>query len=195
MSSPPNPSTPGAALIIRIACPADAHAIAAVHVLGWQAAYAGIVPAAYLSGLSLAARTERWHGILTGDRSGFTLVAEALQTGVIGFVSGGPERTGDTEYPGEFYAIYLAPDHKRQGIGVRLMEAAAQTLIEREFDRAMLWTLAQNPSRGFYDALGGQVVRKRAVEIGGVVLPEVAYGWQDLHALAHRCAELSRCRH
>jgi hypothetical protein len=44
--------------------------------------------------------------------------------------------------------------------------------------------LAQNPSRQFYEALGGKYLYEKPIEIGGANLIKVAYGWPDIHALA-----------
>ena len=54
------------------------------------------------------------------------------------------------------------------------------------YGRAVLiWVLAANaPARAFYEALGGRYLREQQIEIGGVALPEVAYGWPDAAALA-----------
>ncbi len=47
----------------------------------------------------------------------------------------------------------------------------------------LVWVLADNPMRRFYEALGGRLLREKKVEIGGVALDEVAYGWRDTAAL------------
>jgi hypothetical protein len=46
-----------------------------------------------------------------------------------------------------------------------------------------VWVLADNPSRGFYEKLGGKFVYEKAVRIGGIALREVAYGWEDIQPL------------
>lgn len=46
-----------------------------------------------------------------------------------------------------------------------------------------MWALAGNPARHFYEALGGVFVASQPVEIGGLTLEEVAYGWDDLGVL------------
>jgi hypothetical protein len=43
--------------------------------------------------------------------------------------------------------------------------------------------LADNPSRRFYEALGGQPVRDRLEMTGGIELTDVAYGWLDARTL------------
>ena len=52
----------------------------------------------------------------------------------------------------------------------------------------LLWVLAENPSRGFYEALGGAEVRQETITIGGTELVEIAYGWSDISPLATRIA-------
>jgi hypothetical protein len=51
----------------------------------------------------------------------------------------------------------------------------------------LVWVLADNPSRRFYEALGGQTVRVQPITIGGVTLDGVGYGWLDTSVLeSHR---------
>jgi hypothetical protein len=95
---------------VRRAGPADAEAIAAVHVRSWQGAYLGLLPAEYLDGLDPADRVERWRRMLERDDwpAGGTLVAVA-DGQVGGFAHFGPVRdagAGDSRV-GEVNAIYV----------------------------------------------------------------------------------------
>jgi hypothetical protein len=47
----------------------------------------------------------------------------------------------------------------------------------------LVWVLAKNPYRKFYDKLGGKYIRSKEIEIGGTTYEEVAYGWKDLRAI------------
>jgi hypothetical protein len=47
----------------------------------------------------------------------------------------------------------------------------------------LVWVLADNPARKFYEALGGQYVYDKQVSIGNARLIEVAYGWRNAHLL------------
>ena len=49
----------------------------------------------------------------------------------------------------------------------------------------MLWVLADNPSRGFYETLGARQIREKTAEVGGIEVIEVAYGWSSLRRLAN----------
>jgi hypothetical protein len=42
------------------------------------------------------------------------------------------------------------------------------------------WVLAQNPSRSFYEALGGKVIAEEEMQRDGHLLVKIAYGWNDL---------------
>ena len=96
---------------IREANPADAGPMARVHVDAWRTAYAGIVPAGHLDGLSYGERESRWKEILTKGQARHNLVAETGAGEVVGFAGGGPEREGTPDYRGELYAIYLLDEY------------------------------------------------------------------------------------
>ena len=171
---------------IRLAQLDDADGMAHVHVDSWRAAYQGIVPDEHLASLSYGQRAERWRSNLTTPATPGTFVYVAVNDAgrIIGFGGGGPERGGDPNYRGELYALYLHPDYFRQGIGTQLTQTIAARLIEMGLSSMLVWVLAQNPSRQFYEALGGKYLYEKPIEIGGANLIEVAYGWPDIHAIA-----------
>jgi len=141
---------------IRDAMPADARAIAEVHVRSWQAAYRGELPDDYLDGLSVDERETWWRDTLSGPtRASGTLVAEDGGR-VIGFAGFGPTRDDDAPPgTGEVYAIYLDPDRFGRGVGRELFDRANGRLRELGFTRATLWTLTTNErARRFYERAG-----------------------------------------
>ena len=166
---------------IRPAVLADAASIAGVHVASWRTAYAGIVSQAHLDSLDEAQFTERWQNWISSETSATFCVAE-VDGDLCGFASAGPIRTPVTFYDGELYAIYLLPEMQRKGIGRALFASAAAALISRELKHMLLWTLRDNPSTGFYERLGGEIVAEDIHEIGGEKLAGVAYGWADIAA-------------
>ena len=173
-------------MIVRRAVLTDAEAIARVHVAAWRTAYRGIVPDAYLASLSVDQRTRRWERAIAQSlpSHGVHVAGEAAGA-IVGFASGGPERTGHPAYLGELYAIYVLEAHQRRGLGRRLTLAVVEGLLEAGLGSLLVWVLAKNhPARRFYEALGGQPVAERRIEIGGTVLAEVGYGWTDVATLA-----------
>ncbi|HUO45807.1 MAG TPA: GNAT family N-acetyltransferase [Acidimicrobiia bacterium] len=151
----------------------DAESIARVHIESWRIAYAEILPADFLAGMSVERRAERWSQLLAqGDSS--TVVVETEQGIVAGFatVSSGPEAA-----TGELQAIYLAPEHWGQGLGRTLMGAAEEQLRDAGHEDAVLWVFADNPrARRFYEAAGWELEDVvRIEEIGGVQPQQVRY--------------------
>lgn len=169
---------------IREADANDAAAIAKVHVDSWRTTYIGILPDGYLANMSYEGRERAWRNNFNKrGRREFVYVAEEEKGEIVGFASGGPERSGDSPYQGELYAVYFLKNFQRQGIGRQLSLAVARRLLQTGYDSMWVWVLAQNPSRGFYEALGGEVVSEKSIEVGGAKLAEVAYGWKDLRPL------------
>lgn len=135
---------------IRRATVADAAAIAAVHVLTWQAAYAHAFPAEYLERLDVAARESRWIDWLAEGQDVF--VAE-IDGRVVAFTWVGPSR--DPYADGELYAIYALPEAWGSGAGHALMEAGIGALRDAGYSEAILWVLEDNPrARRFYEREG-----------------------------------------
>jgi ribosomal protein S18 acetylase RimI-like enzyme len=169
---------------IREATPADAAAIATVHVDSWRSTYSDVVPEEYLASLSYEAREGQWsETLLSPKRQSFIYVAEDDDRQVIGWAAGGPERSGGSDYAGEMYAIYLLLEYQRQGIGRRLAATVALSLAASGLSSMLVWVLALNPACAFYEAIGGQLIGERQATVGGRELREVAYGWKSLTGL------------
>ncbi|MBI5513214.1 MAG: GNAT family N-acetyltransferase [Deltaproteobacteria bacterium] len=163
---------------LRRAEPSDARAIAEVHVLAWQVAYAGLLPAEFLARLSVDEREARWHWNLgRGALARVTLLVD--QGAVLGFSSVGATRERDVpEGYGELYALYLHPDRWRGGLGARLHDAAMDEGRALGFRALTLWVLEGNArARAFYEAKGWAPEGKRAefTAAPGVAAPELRY--------------------
>ena len=170
---------------IRHAAPADAPGIAKVHIDSWRTTYAGIVPDEYLAILSYSARQKLWENVLTAYKpDNCIIVAVTLDGAIVGFAHAGPEREGDRGYDAELYAIYLLQEHQGGGVGRRLITAAAQGALNAGMTSMMLWVLEDNyNARRFYEVLGGAAVDRKSIQIGGVELVEIAYGWRNVRNL------------
>jgi len=173
---------------IRPATPDDAPRIAHVQVEGWRTTYRGIVADEFLDRMSVEEAAARWLDAL-GQAKTFIWVAQADDGPVVAFAAGGPERSGRGDYPGELYAIYILLEWRGGGIGAKLVRRSARRLFESGTRAMLVWVLADNPSRRFYEALGGRLIGQQPLAIGEQELIEVAYGWTDLEALAGTCDE------
>ena len=155
-----NPAT------IRPATLADATGIAETHVASWKATYPGIVPREYLDGLKVSGSEELWRGALSAPAAPSIFVAEREGT-ICGFAAGGPARQKMTGYAGELYAIYLHPEVCGLGIGAHLFRTVDETLKCSGLAGLYVWVLADIPSRGFYERMGGKPLTSSVIEIGG----------------------------
>jgi ribosomal protein S18 acetylase RimI-like enzyme len=167
---------------IRFATSDDARAIAHIQVETWRLAYRDIVDDKFLDTFSEDDRTDRWTEIMTRPEQ-TTFVAEVEGHGVVGFANGGSERNGREDFRGELCGLYVLPNWHRQGIGRRLVVTFGRWLMDSCFDTMMVWVLADNPCRRFYEGLGGRLVGEQEIRIGEQVLDEVAYGWDDVTVL------------
>jgi L-amino acid N-acyltransferase YncA len=172
---------------IREAIPSDAPAIARVHVDSWRTTYRGIVPDQTLADLSYEERERTWDRILSQenrDRGVFCYVAQDESGLIVGFVSGGPESTGDAVYKGEVYTIYLLQPYQGKGIGSRLMLAAARRLAKQGIRSMLAWVITDNSACRFYEAIGGEKAYERQELLRGNLIDEIAYGWKDTAVLS-----------
>jgi GNAT superfamily N-acetyltransferase len=170
--------------IIRPATIADASAVARVHVESWRVAYREILSPAYIETRSMERREALWRTWVAepADPRNFLLVAEAADREIVGFASGGAERTPDPEFVGEVQSLYLLPAWLRRGIGRALMTHAAWALQRRAMNSMLVWAFERNAACGFYERLGGRPVREKIVDADGKQLAEVGFGWADLAA-------------
>lgn len=145
---------------LRHATPDDAQAISDLHMHSWQWAYRGLIPDAYLDGLS-ARREQRIEqrrtNLMTLPQRPYQRWWLAELAGqVVGFAITDRSRDSDAQAgTAEVYAIYLAPEAVGQGVGRALFAHAVADLRQRGFTYATLWVLEENQrARTFYEAAG-----------------------------------------
>jgi L-amino acid N-acyltransferase YncA len=172
-------------VIIRQARKEDAAAIARIHVESWRSTYAGLLPDQLLLRMSVADHETRWwrHALGRYRRNHYVYVAETAEEGVIGFGSGGPSREPGLPYKGEIYTLYLSDEFHGRGYGKRLFLALGERSLRERGQSLIVWVLSGNPSRFFYEALGGKAVARRPSTMAGAKIEELAYGWEDVRAL------------
>ncbi len=162
----------------RVARADDAAAIASVYVETWRATYAGLVPDPVLSGMSESKQRRHWAAQIASSDT--VMVADFPGCGVVGVGSCGLCRDWRFAGAGEIYTLYVSPDWQSQGHGRELLGAMLRAMRTAGFDAAILWVLERNPSRFFYEAMGGSRVAVREERLWNTILPEVAYQWRPL---------------
>ncbi|MBA4099025.1 MAG: GNAT family N-acetyltransferase [Rhodospirillum sp.] len=176
----------------------DAAGIAKVYVDAWRSAYAAILPHRVLLGMSYEQQTRQWSWAIR-NRVALqpVIVAAEADQGVIGFISFGLARHGDRPLGfvgardakvGEIYTLYVQPDFHERGIGRRLLAAAFAAMVDQGYGCGFLWVLRDNPSRYFYERVGGKAVAERREPLWGSMVDQVCYGWPDLAQAIDRAA-------
>ena len=166
--------------MIRFATEEDAGPISHVHVESWRSTYKGVVPDEYLAGLDESARTANWREWIASGVPAFVALQDDV---VVGFISGGPIRDPIDDYEAELFTIYLLQDVQRGGIGTALLKRLASRLEDDGFKNMAVWVLEDNRSSSFYERSGAIRISSKEVEIGGALLPVVAYGWPSLRMI------------
>jgi ribosomal protein S18 acetylase RimI-like enzyme len=128
---------------LRLAVPADALAVARIHVRAWQAGYRGLLPSAYLDGLRAEDRAARY----TFDRLDGPRTTVAV---IDGAIAGFATVSGD-----ELSALHVDPEAWRRGIGSALIARARADLAAAGVIEAHLWLLVGNTrAQQFYERDG-----------------------------------------
>jgi L-amino acid N-acyltransferase YncA len=165
---------------IRPARPEDAPSVAVIHVDAWRAAYVGLVPQAFLVGLSVESRTAMWQRAFAAPGPAVNLVAEDADQQINGFCVYGPSRDADAQGQaiGELAVLYVQPDRWRTGVGLALWSDVLAGARLAGWSAVTLWVLHGNlPARNFYEKLGfvADGAEKRSAQHTGGELHEVRY--------------------
>ncbi len=165
----------------RQAGPDDVGAIARIEVETWRATYPGMLPDRVLVGMSERRQKGAWSGLVR-YRPGDVIVIEETDAGIVAFGNCGAQRDPSLPYSGEIFTLYVAPDAQNRGVGRQLIGALFERLLQSGKSSALIWVIRANPSRFFYEHLGGKFVLTRRIRVGGELVEAIAYGWPDLAA-------------
>jgi ribosomal protein S18 acetylase RimI-like enzyme len=165
---------------IRPATPNDISAIAFVQYTGWQDTYKGILSDAHLAETSLEKQVEFWKKVML-VKTGFVAVMENGEDGVIGYISGGRNRTGELSCEGEIYALYLLKKYHKRGLGKELFTKGVDRLSETGFKSFCLYVLKDNPTVQFYKKFDPDLEILVKAKVMEGELDELGLGWSDIN--------------
>lgn len=80
-------------------------------------------------------------------------------------------------------ALYVLSRHHGEGIGRHLTTHMARTLGKNGREGMIVWVLADNPARDFYEHRGAIEAGEQIVTVGDQEYREIAFVWQDLARL------------
>lgn len=167
---------------IRQAVLGDESALAYVHVTSWRETYKGIVKDVILDNLNMNQRTEYWRSVILKGEI-IIYLAENEDEKIIGFASGGVNRSKNLGYDGELYSIYLLKAYHFSGIGSKLFQKVAYEMQVLGYASLVVWVLEENKAREFYEKFNPKRVGRAYLE--GLECFEIAYGWFDITTIQH----------
>ena len=160
---------------IRRAEPRDAGAIADVHHIAWQGAYAGIIPYKALNTMINRRGTQWWANAIR--RAASVLVIE-IGGEIAGYATLGRNRARDLPQQGEIYELYLKPEYQGIGLGQRLFDKARQKLAAHGLSGLVVWALEDNAGAvSFYERAGGRDVAEGVEVFDHKALRKIAFVW------------------
>lgn len=157
---------------------ADIPDVSRIRVRGWQWAYAGIVPQAFLDAMDPEEDAARRREFLAGSAGRVANLVAVADGTPVGWAAFGPYRgEPDTADDGELYALYVLPEHVGSGVGRALMAEVLRRSAQAGRGRLLLWVLAENArARRFYAAAGFAPDGAETVDdYDGAPLREVRY--------------------
>ncbi|AQU79470.1 GNAT family N-acetyltransferase [Planococcus faecalis] len=164
---------------IRKAEQEDASAIAKVHVDSWRTTYKQIMSSDFLNGLSYEKRTELWEENLL-EKENHIIVAETSDGIIIGFATAAKRKSNTVERSGDLTSIYLFEDYQGQGIGKMLLKDLFLFFKHLDYVRVFVEVLEENKTRFFYEYYGAKLIDTVQLKIGGTVLNELIYEWENI---------------
>lgn len=167
---------------IRAAGRDDIPALARARTASWRHAYRGIIPAAELRRITAGRSAIRLQQALESRDRGHRLLVVEHDGGAVGYAWLGPVHSAprSSAYQGEIYELYLDPNHQRVGLGRRLLGEAIWTLVALRLNPVIVWVLADNRARYFYETCGGIQTATGTVDVGHYRTRRIAYGWPDM---------------
>ena len=166
-------------LVIREATSQDISALAHLHVRTFNETQAPVLK----NGPSYEVREYQWQqAFQSTDGSWFCFVIEGPKGELIGFAKGQRYAHPDQpDFAGELNKLYLLREYHRRGLGRRILGHVARRFLSQGISSMLLFGDAQNPSNGFYEALGADKLFAANGEFHG------GYGWRDLRRLTSIC--------
>lgn len=175
-------------IIIRAAEQRDASTLGILVVDTWRETYAGIFPDDFFSDFTYEKQIEKSGSIIEQCSPGTgPLIAINSRGQAVGYALGGANKNENLSFDSELHALYLLKSYQGQGVGKRLF----RRVVERESSRGsrslFTWVVTENPTRQFYEKMGGESTGSvQTRNFGSKSLEETTLGWPVINNLMTR---------
>lgn len=164
---------------IRKATLQDAEAIARVHVESWKTTYKGIIPDDFLNNLSYTQRTDLWTQAIA-QQDHFVMVVETSEGEILGFADGWKRETNTVSHSGDLTSIYILEAYQGKGIGKQLLQSLFEIFKQLGWQKVFVEVLEDNKTCDWYEYYGATFCKTVTIQIGGVLLNERIYEWNNI---------------
>lgn len=164
---------------IRIATIQDAQDIGKVHVDSWRTTYKNIISDSFLNSLSYEQREKLWERNILQEGN-YVLVAENEIGEIVGFAVASTRETNVELNSSDLTSIYLLEEYQGKGIGKLLLRELFMYFKQKGYHSIFVEVLAENKTRFFYEYYGAEYMKTVQINIGGNVLEEFVYVWNDI---------------
>jgi GNAT superfamily N-acetyltransferase len=120
----------------------DAEALGRVHITVWRQAYADLVPADFLAGLSAQRSAQNWARAAAEPAPGCVQLVGTADGELVGFAVAGPSRDLPPDPPYELWVVNVLAEHHGTGLATRLLDESLAAVADGA--AASLWVLRGN---------------------------------------------------
>jgi len=170
---------------IRTATIQDAQGIGKVHVDSWRTTYKNIIPDSFLDKLSYEQREKLWERNINREDN-YVLVAENEIREIVGFAVASTRETNVERNSSDLTSIYLLEEYQGKRIGKLLLNELFMYFKQKRYQSIFVEVLAENKTRFFYEYYGAEYVKTVQINIGGKVLEEYVYVWNDIDGVLEK---------
>ncbi len=155
--------------LIREAVLADIPFLVRVYAQSWQETYMGLIPDDVLyNTITIGSREFQWQRTLANPKvKVFVALKANVLIGFCSFTVQGSEA--------EILTLYLLKAFQGSGFGKQLWLTSLENAKSQGAKTLLLWVLEDNPTRGFYEHMGGCLDDIGSEKIGSTVLLVVSY--------------------
>jgi len=161
---------------IRKADQSDLKKMTDLHIISWKQTYSELFPDDYLKN-RLATDLKRHWSRIQFQEEDILLVAEEDGT-LCGFITVWfrPDPFIDN--------LHVHPEFKSKKIGLKLMRAAAEKILQKGYTRSYLWVFENNKNAiGFYRHINGRIEKSEVMNIFGFPVSSLKICWDNLSDL------------
>lgn len=171
---------------LRLATINDREVIVRLHCDSWEANFLAINPELVKArGDQYPRRFQQWTERLR-DEQLITFVALDENETIIGFGQGGAvlDDRELPEYDAELTLLYIAPNHKGQGIGKKLINKVAISLKElgKQSLVVVAWSINES-AKAVYQHLGAEFVKEVKQTKDGFDNSQTIYVWENINTV------------